>query len=205
MPLLAIGMLPVNIKQGAYKMQFAKEIFNRKAFQWDRYNPADAKYTSMMLELADIKENSRIIDLGCGTGELVSQLLSYDPSCILGVDFAENMIKVAKNKVSDKRAQFIVGDIYDMDLSQKFDYCFLYNSYPHFADKVKLFGIINSLLVSHGKVIIAHNSGKTEDSGFYPPPLPAQGIINLIKNNYRLEVIIDNNKFFMVCAHYLKI
>jgi ubiquinone/menaquinone biosynthesis C-methylase UbiE len=50
-----------------------------------------------------------ILDLGCGDGSLLNQINNY--SKCLGIDGAENMIKIAKTKYPNLSNSFLVGDI----------------------------------------------------------------------------------------------
>lgn len=53
-----------------------------------------------------VPEGSRVLELGCGTGQLLAAL---KPSRGVGVDISENMIEVARRNHSD--LEFYVGDI----------------------------------------------------------------------------------------------
>lgn len=60
-----------------------------------------------------------IVDIGCGDGKHTLELLSALPqSSIVGIDPAEDAIKLAKKRIQKKggkKISFIVGNIYDVD------------------------------------------------------------------------------------------
>ena len=58
-----------------------------------------------------VGENKRILDLGCGTGKLLSAL---NPSYGVGVDISSNMISIAQKNYP--KHEFIIGDIEDKEL-----------------------------------------------------------------------------------------
>lgn len=61
-----------------------------------------------------VPENARIVELGCGTGELMAAL---SPREAFGVDLSPNMLEKAKEKYKDYH--FIEGDIEEKDTLEK--------------------------------------------------------------------------------------
>ncbi|MDZ5010498.1 methyltransferase domain-containing protein, partial [Clostridium perfringens] len=112
----------------------SKEFFNKVAFEWDNMCKHDDIKLREIIELSSIRNNAKILDVGTGTGILVSYLLEKSPLKITAIDISENMIMVAKEKYKDDGVEFIVKDV--MDFNDKgFDYIFIYSAYPHFNDK----------------------------------------------------------------------
>jgi SAM-dependent methyltransferase len=73
-----------------------------KWHQRNRYfHDKDARYLQFLIRL-----ELRVLDLGCGNGDLLSRLR---PAEGIGVDFSPAMVAVAKNRYP--HLQFIVGDI----------------------------------------------------------------------------------------------
>lgn len=83
------------------------------------YNHSLEKYFSFI-----IPEGSRVLEVGCGTGELLN---AVKPSYGVGIDFAEEMVKIARE--SFPRLKFQVEDIEDLkrlpETEEKFDYIIL--------------------------------------------------------------------------------
>ena len=67
-----------------------------------------------------IPEGSRVLEIGCGTGDLLN---AVKPSYGVGVDFSYIMIELARNKYPD--LSFIHSDAEELDLNEKFDYIIL--------------------------------------------------------------------------------
>lgn len=69
------------------------------------------------------KEGIKVLDLGCGTGNISLKVKERFPSGhITCVDLAENMIKMAESKLSPYRdVEFITADFRDLDYKEEYD------------------------------------------------------------------------------------
>lgn len=68
------------------------------------------KFVSEVLKT--INEDSYLLDLCCGTGDIGLSLKEKSPARVVGVDFSENMLKIAKAKAkSFKNISFIKADV----------------------------------------------------------------------------------------------
>ena len=74
-----------------------------------------------MEELIEIgKPNGKkLLDIGCGTGELLLRL-SKNYSCD-GLDLSEEMLKIAHRKLKHRDVQFFMGDMVDFDTNKSYD------------------------------------------------------------------------------------
>lgn len=58
------------------------------------------------------KKESSLLDLCCGTGDIALNLAKKSPARVVGVDFSENMLKIAEAKAkSFKNISFIKADV----------------------------------------------------------------------------------------------
>jgi SAM-dependent methyltransferase len=64
-----------------------------------------------------IPPRMRVLDLGCGTGDLLSSL---EPSYGVGIDFSGNMLRTAKQR--HPGLKFVQLDVHKLDLQEQFDY-----------------------------------------------------------------------------------
>ncbi len=62
-------------------------------------------------EISQLPRGSRILDLGCGTGE-VTQLLGYFSNIreIIGIDLSPEMIEIAQRQNRDSRIPIPIGE-----------------------------------------------------------------------------------------------
>ena len=104
-----------------------------------------------------VNKNKSILDLGCGTGELLKEL---EPSFGVGVDFSKEMISVAKRKHPD--FNFIQGDLEDpkviSSLKGPFDYIILSDTIGYLDDCEAAFSNLHSLCNSKTRLIISYYS-----------------------------------------------
>lgn len=175
-----------------------KTFFNERAAAWDFKSIHNPENIKTMLRLSDLKKECCVIDVGCGTGVLEPYLLAYEPSVVLAVDFAENMIQIARDKLKHPSVEFVCADFYDIT-GLTFDICFFLSTFPHFPDPKRVVAHLLEILKVGGRVTISHTQGKSGDSaGILAPMLPAQGLLNLLRPHFRIDVIIDNGVMFMV-------
>ena len=69
--------------------------------------------------LARVPEGGRVLDLGCGPGTIVARLLAEQGFDVVGVDFAEEMITIARQAVP--AAQFVCQSMTDIAYEAEFD------------------------------------------------------------------------------------
>ncbi len=105
-----------------------KTHFNNEAESFDKIvqkNIAcyDEMLTALINAIPDNKKNPKILDLGCGTGNITLKALGRFPEAeVTCLDLSENMIEIAKNKLSDyEKVNYILGDFTKMELDTKFD------------------------------------------------------------------------------------
>lgn len=180
-------------------MYDTRAFFDRHAAVWDHTAGYDDARIRAMLYLSDIAPHSVILDVGCGTGVLEPYLLEYDPSVVLAVDFADSMIEEAKRKLRHRAVHFLCADIFNVsDLA--FDQCFVYNTFQHFPDPERALAHLSSLLRTGGRITISHTQGVHRPQGDVPSGLlaPAHGLVKMLEQDYRVDVIVDNNAMLLV-------
>jgi SAM-dependent methyltransferase len=81
----------------------------------DAYEPYVGRWSRLVakefLHWLDIPQQSKWLDVGCGTGALSQAVLaSVDPRSVKGIDRSDGFVQYAREKVKDERAEFEVGD-----------------------------------------------------------------------------------------------
>lgn len=129
---------------------------NWNANLYDTKHSFVSKYGNNLLELLDPKAGEKILDLGCGTGDLAKKIADYQVE-VIGIDKSQNMIMQALVKFPE--IEFIVGDATDLPYHNSFDAVFS-NATLHWvkAPKQALSSIYSSL--KNGGRFIAEFGGK---------------------------------------------
>ncbi|WP_245843814.1 class I SAM-dependent methyltransferase [Oceanobacillus rekensis] len=137
-----------------------------------------SNYGGNLIELLAPKADEKILDLGCGTGDLAKRL--YDKNVdVVGVDKSKNMVMQAMSKYPN--IKFMVRDATDLEYNNEFDAVFS-NATLHWVkpSKQALNCIYESL--KQGGRFIAEFGGKGN----------VQTITDAIINQFK-EVGIDYN------------
>ena len=113
-------------------------------------------------------QNSKILDLGCGPGNISKYLISQRPNFnIFGIDIAPNMVSLAS--VNNPKAKFQVMDIRAIDqLELTYDGIICGFSIPYLsdADVDKLLFDCNDLLNTDGILYLSFVQGDASQSGY---------------------------------------
>lgn len=110
------------------KPAFIKNLFNLISNDYDKLNDIMSFGLHKTIKNDAIKnlklnKNAKILDLCTGTGDLAGLLQKKYPDCkITGIDFSENMLKIAKEKYPD--IDFIEADCTQLPFQdEQFDLC----------------------------------------------------------------------------------
>jgi ubiquinone/menaquinone biosynthesis C-methylase UbiE len=140
----------------------SKDFFNSRAATWDnKTTEKDVSKLQAMVARLDIKPGAAVLDVGTGTGVFVPFLLNKIGSRgeLVCLDFAEEMLKLAKSKDFKGNIRYLCADIEASHLdSDSFDAVVCYSVFPHFHDKPKALREIFRLLKKDGRLYICHTS-----------------------------------------------
>lgn len=105
-----------------------KKHFNNEAEAFDtqvqkNISCYNEMLTALINAIPDSKENPKILDLGCGTGNITQKALMRFPNAeVTCLDLSENMMEIAKNKLSDyEKIEYVIGDFTKMKIDRKYD------------------------------------------------------------------------------------
>ena len=104
-----------------------KQHFNEVAENYDATIEKNlVNYNQMIEALINAipdNESPRILDLGCGTGNITKKVLERFPNGkVTCFDLSEKMIEIAKEKLSDyDNIEYVMGDFTIIDIIDKYD------------------------------------------------------------------------------------
>ena len=114
-----------------------------------------------------LKHGAGILDVGTGTGVTIPFLEKKVGSDgrIVCVDYAENMIAIAKSKHPVDRfpnVAFIVSDVNDLAMEGDFDAILCYSCFPHFIDQESTLQHLAIGLRKGGRLMVAHSQSRAD-------------------------------------------
>ncbi|WP_455392512.1 class I SAM-dependent methyltransferase [[Eubacterium] cellulosolvens] len=113
-------VMPATEQSTGVTMRSIRKTYNEIAAEFDvtRYKP----WPQTVEFIDELPDDGRVLDLGCGNGRNIVYLASINRGFrIIGLDFSERMLRIAKNKINDQglkeHVEFILGDIVTLPFS----------------------------------------------------------------------------------------
>lgn len=102
-----------------------------------------------------LPEPERILDLGCGIGQLAQELAQRRPDCeILGCDASPHMIDRAVSDYPAPNLRYQIGSAEDVERGSGFDAIVCTHAFPYFPDKPASMAAMAGLLRPGGRLLI---------------------------------------------------
>ena len=144
-------------------MNDIENFFDKCACSWDNDESHTLEEKKYLLDKVQIKPNSKIIDIACGTGVITKLLYEYSHTNIKAIDISQNMIDIARKKYQfDEWATFEKCDFLDLKEKDYYDYAIIYNAYPHFLDVESFVNKLKNILKPGGTFAILHSLSRFE-------------------------------------------
>jgi trans-aconitate 2-methyltransferase len=84
------------------------------ASEYDRLPVPMTRWGLAVLERMPLEGNERVLDAGCGTGQVTQALLERLPQGeVIALDGSVSMIEQARSRLGEDRVQFLVADLLD--------------------------------------------------------------------------------------------
>lgn len=99
----------------------------------------------------NIPENSIVLEIGCGIGDL---LASVNPSIGFGIDFSENLIKIAKKRHPKPNLKFFVMAAEEINFEQKFDFIIISGLLQELEDIQEFLLKLHQIITPQTRIII---------------------------------------------------
>ncbi|MDO8735791.1 MAG: class I SAM-dependent methyltransferase [Thermoleophilia bacterium] len=107
-----------HVSSGYYRDEFGRlsrlyDFGIRNAFRWVG---GEIAFRCGIVEAADVRPGNHVLDVACGTGTLVGLLASCagPDGRAVGLDFSEEMLEVARQKVRMEQVEFVQGNAEEM-------------------------------------------------------------------------------------------
>lgn len=134
-------------------MNRIEKHFDAIADRYDHFKERNWYYYENLKKLYAqlIPKQSVVLEIGCGTGDLISGL---DARQAIGIDISSEMIKIAKQKHPQIRFESV--KIENFSDSAKFEYIFLADVIEHLEDVSETLEVIGKICDDKTKVIFSY-------------------------------------------------
>jgi ubiquinone/menaquinone biosynthesis C-methylase UbiE len=158
-----------------------------------------------------LQAGEKVLDVGTGTGILISYILKYRPSEIHACDLAENMLERVRQKFP--RVITHLYDIKDLPLpDESLDVVFINGCFSNILDKSKSLKNLYRLLRKKGRLVISHPLGRNfivelkQHTPFHLDLLPDEVEARDLLEQYGFELVEfrDEFAFYLVVARTKK-
>ena len=145
--------------------QGKQDYFDSIAHLWDSWEEMDELQLRLREGLLSLglTAKERVLDLGCGTGNLTRVLLQLlsPQGQVVAVDFSKKMLQVAREKVFDPRLTWLQAPATDIPWeAESIDRVICFSTWPHFSEPAAVGRELYRLLREGGWFHIWHNAGK---------------------------------------------
>lgn len=163
------------------------------------------------VKASGIQPGDKVLDVGTGTGILISFIMKHRPSEIHACDLAENMLDCVRHKFP--RVVTHHGDISELPLPQDtVDIAFINGCFSNIIDKSRSLDNLYRILRPKGRLVISHPLGRgfiVELKKITPFPLdllPDEGEARQLLEPHGFEItqFIDEAEFYLVVARTRK-
>jgi len=129
------------------------DFFEVIAPERDKWKKKNSYYWADVERLCSflIPENATVLEIGCGTGDLLACINARKK---VGIDYSRNMIGIAKRKYPG--INFMAMEAENLNFKEKFDYVILSNLIGYLEDIQKVFAELKKVCHPHSKVIITY-------------------------------------------------
>ena len=148
--------LPYARRRGeALKSDRMAKLYDDLAPKRDRWMRRNRYYYRSLADFCRfvIPPGSRVLEIGCGTGDLLAALA---PARGVGIDVSPNMVERAARKHPD--LEFRVGDAEDLELDETFDYVVLSDVVGLLFDIQRAFEELHKVVDAHTRVVITYHN-----------------------------------------------
>lgn len=157
-----------------------------KSLRKEKINANNLIENPIILSMLPDVKGKRILDLGCGDGNMAKRFIDAGADYVVGIDISENMIKEAnENNNSDKIKYMVMGMEEISKINEKFDIVYSSLAFHYIEDYSRLMQDIYNLLNVGGVLIYSQES-----------PLNTCYIID--NPNQDNKLTIDGKKYYLI-------
>ncbi|EMS73388.1 class I SAM-dependent methyltransferase [Ruminiclostridium cellobioparum] len=143
----------------------SKIAFDKQADHYDStyYGQHARKLYESVIETMNKYDFKSVLDVGCGTGNVLLEVIKRKSVDIAGIDLSEKMLDIARRRIGNS-ADLRSGDSEHLPWdSAAFDMIICTDSFHHYPHPLAVLEEMKRVLTPNGKIVIA--------DAWMPPPL----------------------------------
>ncbi len=160
-----------NPEQIALAKRSTKDIYERQARHWDDVRPTSLYEKPWLDRFASaLPPKGRLLDLGCGSGIPVAGYFLGKGYALVGVDYSETMIELARQHYPDTdwpEVEWKVQDIMRLSLSGQFEGIYSWDGFFHLSidQQRDVLPKLSDLVKAQGAIMLTVGTGEGEVTG----------------------------------------
>ena len=178
-------------------------FFDGCAKNWDAETIRNERVINIILDNAQVKENTRVLDVACGTGVLFPDYIKRG-AVVTGVDISPEMVKIAKKNFPE--IEVLCEDAENLDFTEKFDVVMVYDAFPHFPYPERVIEKLSTFLRDGGRLSVAHGMSRedllklhNERASEVSLELPeANELSKIFEPFFNIDIIISDSEMYQV-------
>lgn len=190
-------------------------FFDSIAHKWDGWEDQETlagRMDALLVELG-VEPEERVVDMGCGTGNLTSALLRRlgPGGRVEAVDISPGMLGVARSKVEDPRVAWHLASAAALPLrTSSCDRVLCYAVWPHFDPVRAAATEITRVLKPKGRLHVVHGISRERVNAIHASAgeavrgdvlPPGQEVASLLRElGFQVERLVDTDVRYLVTA-----
>jgi len=190
-------------------------FFDSIAHQWDGWENLPELRRKLALGLGNLNicPSETLLDIGCGTGNIVLGLLGQlsPHGRVVAIDVSSRMIEIARKKIPDSRITWSIANAFQLPLANNsIDRTFCCSVWPHFDDPPAISREIFRVLRSGGFMHIWHFQSRAQINQIHAEAGPAvnkdvlapatETATVLGQAGFQIMGMLDNEQGYLVTA-----
>jgi len=151
-----------NMKNKDLKKKY-DQIYNSGAYEnYFTFNMYASE--KLIIDALDSWNGLEVLDVGCGEGNLAAMLSFAGAKEVTGVDFSENAINLAKDRINIENVNFLCSDY--KEINKKYDVIVMNGTFEHFDNPWDELDFMNSNILNKNGYIITSSPSFLNPRGY---------------------------------------
>lgn len=126
-------------------------------YNWADKHQGPFKSTREIVNLAQINQHDKVLDLACGTGAVSKEIIQYlnRDGLLIGIDLSRTALSIARKSIQNPNVEFLEMDAEHISFNILFDKVLCQYGLMFFPNVGKVLEFIRKILKKDGRLVIA--------------------------------------------------